>query len=713
MSSVTNYLRLAMMFSDNHATTFISNLEKMIELVLNTNSPRAMMVEEIVTALSTEYNLNFTDMEVTRAIEGKRGKERIACINLESKKHSERKYILTQKAHDNIENKVNQSAITRICSLFLSEHPTLSIDISTMQELISRYFYRCFNSNATTIMQLLKQQYKDGVLLSNQDEEENFSDDEKGILNNFIFWENDEKDKFVYQMVSCCFDYCTMTAKKDPTVYETVFKNKCFILDTNIIFRIIGINRNNRKLVIDSFLKKCKEVGITLAVTNITRDEIHNTIKYNLDKISELIGSSTPVRTQYVKGCATNINEDFYQFYYEWCKRKGIKSGNIAGFRDELLKTADRVCQQFQNITFSSFDTISKDKFTAYTKDLLAYKSNYKSFVREETVQTDVNNFMYVVGMNDKSHALDFFALSYFHISADHIFCNWVKHVRAGAIPEVILPSVWYSIILHYSGRAADNNDYSAFTRFLYFSMNTNDEFKDEKKTVLLKMVSRLNEPVDVKEEIIFDVGKKLSGDFVDIDDETIAILIGESNKTITEQRVAKAIETQKQISQRKIDKQIEDNNAVIGKLTEKHEKEIAQIKDDIQQMQNEHDNKFAQQLVAQEEAVFKAKKEVRSNHIEIEAKENAKRKKIVYTIIILLTILLPLCAVGYVIYMILTGALQENKLNLLGTVGGIITGIWEFAVYKLLYENCFCELKLDKLVECERNKLEEKYPKV
>ncbi len=68
------------------------------------------------------------------------------------------------------------------------------------------------------------------------------------------------------------------------------------------------------------------------------------------------------------------------------------------------------------------------------------------------------NSYSYerVVGKNEKKGNNDFFGLNYFHISADHPFCKWAKQVRPGAIPEVILPSVWYSIILHYSGRATE-----------------------------------------------------------------------------------------------------------------------------------------------------------------------------------------------------------------------------------------------------------------
>lgn len=72
---------MAIMFGNNHSTTFLTNLEKMIELVLHAKTPQAMLVEEIVHDLSSGYNLIFSDIEVSKAIEGHRGSERIVCLN--------------------------------------------------------------------------------------------------------------------------------------------------------------------------------------------------------------------------------------------------------------------------------------------------------------------------------------------------------------------------------------------------------------------------------------------------------------------------------------------------------------------------------------------------------------------------------------------------------------------------------------------------------
>lgn len=715
MNNISNYLRMAIMFGNNHSTTFITNLEKMIELVINAKAPQAMLVSEIVADLSSEYNLSFTDIEVTQAIEGHRGIDRIVCFNPSVKKIGEKKYILTEKATQGIESQASQVSVVGICEEFLKDNPEIEIDADSMENLINRYFYRCFNSNATTIMQLLKQEYTDGVLLSDGDLDAQFTDQEKTILNSFIYWENSSKDKFVYQMVSCCFDYCTMTARKDDSVYETVFKNKFFVLDTNIIFRVIGINRDSRKTVIDSFLQKCEEVGITLVVTNETRAEIHNTINYNIDRIKDLISNSAPVNSRFVHECAnTQINEDFYQFYYDWCNESGHRSGDIEGFREDLLKLADKVCTRFKDVTFTSYATVSKERFEAYTQSLREFKIAQRGYAREETVQTDVNNFMYVVGMNEKHGASDFFALSYFHISADHPFCNWAKSVRKGSIPEVILPSVWYSIILHYAGRAADNDDYAAFTRFLNFSLSTDDTDRSEKKTTLLQKVARLNEPVDVKEEILFDVGQKLSSDYKDADDETIDSLIGESNQTVTEKRIAEAVEEQERIREAALESQRADSTAEVNRLAIKHEQEISELKAGIEQLKTEHAESIDQHTKSAIDSVKKAKIEEREKHINIEAQGIAKRKKICYLLIFIICIVASISLLIIVCTQIrgIEKLAEGTSLALTIAVGGI-TALIEFLLIKVFYENWFCELKIEKIEEREKKKLEKKYPSV
>lgn len=710
MSAINSYLRLAMMFGDNHAHTFRTNLEKMTEIILFENTPKAMTVEEIVNALRDEYSLNFVDVEVTDAIEGTRGSGNIVCINPEVKRQGDKKYILTEKTTSDIEKRSRNISVSEISKLFLSEQPELSIDEAQLEDLLRRYFYRCFNSNANTIMRLINQDCSEGAFLSDTDIDEDFSLEEKGIVNNFIYWDNPEKDKFVYQMVACCFDYCSMTAKADASVFETVFKDKCFVLDTNIIFRKIGINKGARKQIIDAFLNKCNEVGIRLEVTNFTREEIKDTINRNVDRICDLIGNSQPMRPTIVNECAsTGVNEDFYQFYYDWSQVEGHRSRKIEGFREDLLKAAEQVCQQFIDVSCISFGITKPDLFEQLSQNLNKYKIAHRGYGKIETAKTDVNNYLYVSAKNESSGIHDFLGQNYYHITADHHFCNWTKETKPGAIPEVILPSVWYSIILHYSGRATEE-DYASFTRFLNFSYSSNEVSQDEKKTILLRKVSKLNEPIDVKEEIMLDVGKKLSSEYKDADDTTIDDLIRESNATVTERRVAEAVEEKEREKKLALESQMADLKAEVNRMGRQHEQEMNELKKNSQQAKDQYDAQIENIKAESAQRETNIRLEERNRYYKQLAEASAKKKNILYKIAFIFMLLIIL-AIVYIVCRPYIGKdnVPEGTSLVVSIVLGVFGIIADGILIKIFYDSWFCGFDSEKIEARELKRIKRK----
>ena len=65
---INNYLRLALMFGENKASTFNKNLEKMIALVLNDKYSKGLTISEIISSIKNKYILDFTDTEIRDAI---------------------------------------------------------------------------------------------------------------------------------------------------------------------------------------------------------------------------------------------------------------------------------------------------------------------------------------------------------------------------------------------------------------------------------------------------------------------------------------------------------------------------------------------------------------------------------------------------------------------------------------------------------------------
>lgn len=107
-------------------------------------------------------------------------------------------------------------------------------------------------------------------------------------------------------------------------------ENKTIYLDTNIIFRAIGINGPDRKKIIDAFLKKCKDANLKLVILDCTEKEFKDTIAYHIDKIYR-----NP-RGEINSGLYLELSDyNIYVFYNEWSI--GHRGLNLKYFKDYLF----------------------------------------------------------------------------------------------------------------------------------------------------------------------------------------------------------------------------------------------------------------------------------------------------------------------------------------------------------------------------------------
>ena len=249
---IDNYLRMALMFGENKAQTFLKNLERMIILVLyefekdtrerQSNQEndelviqKGLIVVEIIEQLEAKYSLNFSDSEVLEVLKKKGQSQRILCIE-ENKDSSLNKYAITPEEYENIYQRDSESKIDGFIAQFLDSHSGIIFSKDEMLDLLNKHFYTVFNSNAATIFDLINNKYDYTQDLNTEKFE--FSIDEKEAINQFLYWNEPEKNKCVYEMVSCCFDYCMMTTRKDCNSFKNIFTHKVFFLDANIIFRL-------------------------------------------------------------------------------------------------------------------------------------------------------------------------------------------------------------------------------------------------------------------------------------------------------------------------------------------------------------------------------------------------------------------------------------------------------------------------------------------
>lgn len=714
MQGVNSYLRLAMMFGGNQARTSNTNIEKMCELILLESYPKALTVGEIVDELLSKYSLNFADGEILDVLEGRRAQKNIICVNHKQKRIGDCKYTLSEEIYNKLESRERHSFTENVIAEFIKENNELGLSQEAFTDLLDRYFYFAFNNNANMIMGLLQPDFKQNAFISNDNT--NFTNDEKEIINQFINWDNSEKDKCVYEMVSCCFDYCMLTARKGADDFHGVFNGKQFFLDANTIFRVIGINQDNRKRVIEAFLKKCEEVKIKICVSNFTVDEIENTIDYHVNHISSVLKGTAPLKPESINATIPEfINVDFYKCYCDWCSKPGNKPGDYETFNNYLKSKARKEINHYTSDTSASFVILSNETYNAYCESLTEYKKSRTWYVNENSIETDVNNFMRVVVLNDKNPSSNLFNANTYLISADHSFCDWAKIIRPGAVPLVVLPSVWYAIILQYNGRAEDS-DYASFTRFLKLSLSSVETPNERWGRTLIDRVIALDEETDVKDKIIENVTHRLKSDMKDLDDEEeFSNLVEEEHRHVTELAVKETEDRLKAEYIEQSEAQKEEFNRRLEEANIKHESDINKMEYEREQLIQQGINK---EIAYQEELKRKeieGKKRQRDCIIDNESKRITSKKHTLYVTLFIIFLLLMFVPIVLGVYWILKlSEVSDGQKIAFGIIEGIISFlIIKFLFINVIYENWFCKLQSSEIDKRVRWKLERKYPKV
>lgn len=578
----SSYLRLALIFGENKASTFNKNLEKMIALVLFDKYNTGLTITDIIADIRDKYALDFSDSEIIGTIHNK-NQNRIIQIN-ETRDEVLKSYSITPEEYEKIRKKTDDSSIRKIVELFLKEHEELDISEKTFCDLLVKYLYDVFNSNAETIQALMNGEHL-GMKAANCD----YSTDEKKILNAFIYWDNLDKNRCVYQLISCCFDYCMMTVRKDKTVYQTIFNQKKFYLDTNIVFRLMGLNNEKRKLVIDAFILKCKETGVEILYSNHTRSELNDTIRYYVGQIKALLADSAPLSVRAISCLDDRMSSSaFYEQYVEWTKDPVNRISDYSSFERDLRMRTSKILSRFKQVTFDDYSGRNKKEYAEQFESLKQYKIEHRRNTYDPSIKADINNYLYIQERNREKKGENFFATDHYLITADHAFSGWEREKRPGAIPTVVLPSVWYSIILQYAGRTTAD-DYSAFTRFLNFSFSENEP-ADARKMEILKSVIALQEPVDMKETIIFDIAEKLQHDYKDLNSEQI---VETSHQYVINQILAEENEKAKRETAAAVEAEKDKADAQVNALMNENAYLEQQLKESVEKTKAEQRQKY------------------------------------------------------------------------------------------------------------------------
>ncbi len=558
-------IRFALFLGDSQSKNFNTNLLKMIELILFDEYGNFITQSEIKNAIQKRFLMDFSSNEISKVIEENK-KETI----IEEKG----RYSLSPKKYQDLKDKEDANKLENIIRDFKNEQ-NLQQDEKWLCDLIQRYIYYRFNSDITTLDNLIDPNNKQFDFLS-----EDFDEEEKDIINTFLSWENERKNLWMFQVVSSCIQYCMMSTKSNGFISRLIFTGKEFYLDANIIFRLAGFNREDRKNSIETFINRCKSCGIKLKYTNLTREEIFNTVERIVHSIETQLNGSEPLIPDAIKKINGIRNDDLYRIYFEWTKCDGNKYNDYKGFKSYLKRRIQDVLVKFQLIEFDSLqNTRNQKKFEDYCNDLNSFQNTRGRFKNDYAIKIDVENYMNMKRIASGEKANSFIEKKTFFISADHIYIDWTMKIAPGAIPMFVLPSIWYSIILRFGGRAT-KDDFSTFCQFLRLNQTNDKSVYTEEMKKAGNLILKLDEPAIVKEELIFYVEQKIEeSQKTEYTDVEIAEIVDTSHKYILDKKIEEyRKEYEKQVAQTNNEKR-EDYNAGIEEGKEIVYRKIAEKK--------------------------------------------------------------------------------------------------------------------------------------
>lgn len=187
-------------------------------------------------------------------------------------------------------------------------------------------------------------------------------------------------------------------------------------------------------------------------------------------------------------------------------------------------------------------------------EDLKKYKTKFKAKHTKKSITIDVNNFMYMLDVREKSKGINMFDVNDYFISTDNNLCKWASMLMPEATPLVVLPSVWHTLILKYSGRA--NDDYYAYNAFMKLRLKEEGTTKfDEKKLEILKKVQDLPNPSEIRTLVLRDIREKLEAKNLDLRDSEE--IIKESSECVMAEFKNEIIKDSKPDIEKHVEKEI------------------------------------------------------------------------------------------------------------------------------------------------------------
>lgn len=559
-----NIFRLsAILYSKtNNVVSNKSIVRKVIEDAIYCCGQEIISLSNLISYINSNYALLFSETEITKIVTDDKSKDRF----IYSYKDGELLISLTQSRKNKVTINCQQKTLIDYIEDYLNAS-NCNVQRSERRNIILQFLYNVFTSNIEVFKRLLN----DGVqsLQALQD----YSTSDRKLINEFLYWDNDHKNKAIFDLANYSLEYCMLTNSKNTNFQLQNLKNKNFYLDTNILYRAIGLNGEELKTRTLLFLSKFNSVQENLYISRSTKKEFEDTISFYIDKLGRKKGYklNSKVILQYIS------KDSVLHAYHKWSLNR--VNNSLEYFRLYLLAELDSLCKKYN---------IKKDDVYPYDAEkseeiLSKYKIEIQKSCTDKTSLTaeyDAQNILWVESKRGDCSNNLFDTKNYF-LSSDKSLYFWDYSRIQSQIPVVMPPSQWIGIILRYIERTDD--DYRSFISFL--TMKTSEQnINTERIISIVAGIDEITNDIDFQESLIKNYIESETADGINqMSEEEIE----QSSKSFAEKELDKRL--------RSMQKENEEYVKKVNRTTEtisKQEKDIRTLKKQISQLNESIKNK-------------------------------------------------------------------------------------------------------------------------
>lgn len=527
------------------------------------------------------------------------------------------------------------------------------------KDAIHKYLYELTTTNINSYRILL---------LGNQGEAFHDSDisvditdldtDEKVFVHDFLEWDDAAKNAALANVVYTCLEYCLLVSGDSPnSLMKGIIRQRVIYLDTNVIFRALGINGESRKKVIHAFLKTCQQAKFKLVISAHTKKEFIETTNIYIDNIKKYPrGIVDPEAYEYFS------DYNLYAFYSSW--HHAHPSMSLKYFRIYLDAIYDEFIKQYAII---DDEKIPQSIFTSHnfgpTRNTYA-----QSIQRKKQENRAERNWMQDINPNNNHDATIIRYIEMlretqgdekdiFLVSTDKVLRSWDMGRSDIEYPVVIYPSQLFVILVKLCGRSDD--DYKSFVSFINIKPQS-QQITAEKANIILSGISSITEDIEKQRGII---KAAYGGDFQKV--------IQHSHSD------AELYETAQRNSMNYLESELNQARLQLGEANQaKNEKDLiigeleVQVKEKSEQIQDQTELvKFKEKQASDQEVMYKEKiaaltteRELNRKRVEKFVESQITPRYIMMSYVV--PIILAICSVFFVAFMALQFVYADKTWN-------------------------------------------------